>query len=90
MVCAGIPTGDTPAFPCEILWGERSVRSAANPTRCDGLEFLELAAREPIDTELGGLPRARANAALDQLRRGEFQGTAALLTTESRSGYDCD
>ena len=36
VVCAGIHMSDIPAFPYEILWGERSVRSVANLTRRDG------------------------------------------------------
>ena len=31
---------DIPAFPYELLWGERVVRSVANLTRADGEEFL--------------------------------------------------
>ena len=35
-VCAGIHMSDIPAFPYEILWGERTLRSVANLTRRDG------------------------------------------------------
>jgi len=82
VVCAGIHMSDIPAFPYDILWGERSIRSVANLTRCDGLEFLDLAPRVPIHTEVVRFPLALANEALAQLRRGEFQG-AAVLTMES-------
>ena len=30
VVCAGIHMSEIPAFPYEILWGERSIRSVAN------------------------------------------------------------
>ena len=43
VVCAGIHMSDIPAFPYDILWGERVVRSVANLTRRDGEEFLALA-----------------------------------------------
>ena len=43
VVCAGIHMSDIPAFPYEILWGERQIRSVANLTRADGEEFLRLA-----------------------------------------------
>ena len=43
VVCAGIHMSDIPAFPYEILWGERGVRSVANLTRRDGEEFMDLA-----------------------------------------------
>jgi propanol-preferring alcohol dehydrogenase len=84
VVCAGIHMSDIPAFPYALLWGERCVRSVANLTRRDGLEFLDLAPRVPVHTETHRFPLARANEALAQLRRGEFQG-AAVLTMDGRS-----
>jgi len=78
VVCAGIHMSEIPAFPYEILWGERSIRSVANLTRRDGLDFLELAPRVPVRSEVIRFPLAQANAALEQLRRGEFQGAAVL------------
>ncbi|MDP2810671.1 MAG: zinc-dependent alcohol dehydrogenase family protein [Rhodocyclaceae bacterium] len=78
VVCAGIHMSDIPAFPYEILWGERSIRSVANLTRRDGLEFLDLAPRVPICTEVHRFPLAQANEALGRLRRGELQGAAVL------------
>ena len=55
---------DIPAFPYEILWGERTVRSVANLTRRDGEEFLALAPRVPIRTEVERVPLREANDAL--------------------------
>ena len=78
VVCAGIYMSDVPAFPYALLWGERSIRSVANLTRRDGLEFLELAPRVPVCTEVVPFALADANEALAQLRRGEFQGAAVL------------
>jgi propanol-preferring alcohol dehydrogenase len=78
VVCAGIHMSEIPAFPYDILWGERSIRSVANLTRRDGLEFLALAPQIPIRTEIHRFPLAAANEALQQLRRGEFQGAAVL------------
>src|SRR5581483_4197906 len=40
VVCAGIHMSDIPRFPYELLWGERSIRSVANLTRADGLDFF--------------------------------------------------
>ena len=79
VVCAGIHMSEIPAFPYDILWGERSIRSVANLTRQDGLEFLDLAPRIPLRSEVRRFTLAQANEALDQLRRGEFQGAAVLL-----------
>lgn len=78
VVCAGIHMSDIPSFPYDILWGERSIRSVANLTRRDGLEFLDLAPRIPIRSEIRHFPLTQANEALGQLRRGEFQGAAVL------------
>lgn len=78
VVCAGIHMSEIPAFPYAWLWGERSVRSVANLTRADGLEFLALAARVPLRIEVQPYPLANANAALDDLRAGRVRGAAVL------------
>lgn len=78
VVCGGIHMSDIPSFPYDILWGERVVRSVANLTRQDGEEFLALAPRIPIKTEVYPLPLKDANKALDLLRRGLIQGAAVL------------
>jgi alcohol dehydrogenase, propanol-preferring len=78
VVCAGIHMSDIPAFPYEILWGERVVRSVANLTRQDGDEFLELAPRIPVRTAVESFPLEQANEALDRLRAGRVTGAAVL------------
>jgi alcohol dehydrogenase, propanol-preferring len=79
VVCAGIHMSDIPSFPYEILWGERTVRSVANLTRADGEEFLALAPRVPVRSEVNEYPLERANDALDDLRAGRFRGAAVLV-----------
>ena len=79
VVCAGIHMSDIPSFPYELLWGERIVRSVANLTRADGDEFLELAARVPVRTEVEAVPLARANDALARLRGGDVRGALVLV-----------
>ena len=83
VVCAGIHMSDIPAFPYELLWGERSLRSVANLTRQDGAEFLSLAPRVPVRTHVAEYPLERANDALDDLRAGRVQGAAALRVTSA-------
>jgi len=80
VVCAGIHMSDIPSFPYELLWGERSVRSVANLTRRDGLEFLALAPRIPVRTTVTTFALAEANEALDRLRSGRIVGAAVLVT----------
>jgi alcohol dehydrogenase, propanol-preferring len=78
VVCAGIHMSDIPSFPYELLWGERVVRSVANLTRRDGEEFLALAPRVPVRTEVEAFPLAETNEALARLRSGLLRGAAVL------------
>jgi len=78
VVCAGIHMSDIPSFSYELLWGERVVRSVANLTRRDGLEVLELAPKVPVRTQVHEYSLATANAALDDLRAGRFDGQAVI------------
>jgi propanol-preferring alcohol dehydrogenase len=79
VVCAGIHMSDIPAFPYELLWEERVLRSVANLTRRDGEEFLALAPRVPVRTEVERFPLEQANGALATLRAGELRGAAVLV-----------
>jgi propanol-preferring alcohol dehydrogenase len=79
VVCAGIHMSDVPGFPYALLWGERTLRSIANLTRRDGEEFLELAPRLGIGTEVQSFPLESANEALDRLRQGKVRGAAVLV-----------
>jgi alcohol dehydrogenase, propanol-preferring len=83
VVCAGIHMSDIPAFPYELLWGERSIRSVANLTRTDGDEFLRLAPAVPVRTEIEAYPLEAANRALEDLRRGAVRGAAVLTVATS-------
>ncbi|MCL6638315.1 MAG: zinc-dependent alcohol dehydrogenase family protein [Firmicutes bacterium] len=79
VVCGGIHMSDIPSFPYEILWGERVVRSVANLTRRDGEEFLTLAPRIPVRTEVQPFLLSEANEALSALREGRIRGAAVLV-----------
>jgi alcohol dehydrogenase, propanol-preferring len=78
VVCAGIHMSDIPSFPYALLWGERRVVSVANLTRRDGDEFIALAARVPIRTEVVRYALEDANEALAALRDGRLTGAAVL------------
>jgi propanol-preferring alcohol dehydrogenase len=78
VVCAGIHMSDIPSFPYELLWQERVIRSVANLTRHDGEEFLALAPRIPVRTEVELYELEQANEALDRLRAGDVRGAAVL------------
>ena len=79
VVCGGIHMSDMPSFPYRLLWEERVLRSVANLTRQDAIDFLTLAGEVPIRTEVTPYPLAEANRALADLRAGRLQGAAVLV-----------
>jgi propanol-preferring alcohol dehydrogenase len=81
VVCAGIHMSDIPSFPYELLWSERSLRSVANLTRNDGVEFVELAPRIPIHTRVTTYQLSELERALDDLRHGRFEGSAVVTVS---------
>jgi alcohol dehydrogenase, propanol-preferring len=78
VVCAGIHMSEIPAFPYELLWQERVIRSVANLTRKDGEAFMALAPRIPVRTAVSVFDLAQANRALDTLRSGAVDGAIVL------------
>jgi propanol-preferring alcohol dehydrogenase len=79
VVCAGIHMSDIPSFPYHLLWGERTVRSVANLIRRDGEDFLALAPKVPVKTEVQPFALEQANEALGKLRSGQIKGAAVLV-----------
>jgi propanol-preferring alcohol dehydrogenase len=80
VICGGIHMSDIPSFPYSILWEERSISSVANLTRRDGEEFMTLAPKVPVRTEVETFPLKEANEALNRLRSGTIHGAAVLIT----------
>jgi propanol-preferring alcohol dehydrogenase len=78
VVCGGIHMSDIPSFPYELLWEERVLRSVANLTRKDGEEFLALAPRVPVRTQVTPYRLEAVGQALDDLRAGRVRGSAVL------------
>ena len=85
VVCGGIHMSDISSFPYEWLWEERSITSVANLTRRDGVEFLELAPKVPVVTEVHMFPLEEANEAIVCVRHGKIEG-AAVLVMEGGAG----
>ncbi|MEE8255196.1 MAG: zinc-dependent alcohol dehydrogenase family protein [Nitrosomonadaceae bacterium] len=79
VICAGIHMSKIPAFPYSLLWGERSVRSIANLTRHDGEEFLTIAPKAGVKTEVEIFHLEAANEAMQCVRRGQVRGAAVLV-----------
>ena len=82
VVCAGIHMSAIPEFPYSLLWGERSVRSIANLTRRDGEEFLAIAPKAGVKTEVETFRLEAANEAMQRLRAGRIRGAAVLVLNE--------
>lgn len=70
---------DLPAIPYPLLYGERTVRSVTNATRCDAAEFLRLAAEIPIRVTANPFSLRDANRALQMLKNAEVDGAAVLV-----------
>jgi propanol-preferring alcohol dehydrogenase len=68
-----------PEMPYSLLYGERTLRSVANATRQDGVEFLKLAQTVPIRSATRSYPLEEANRALLDLKRGRIDGAGVLL-----------
>jgi alcohol dehydrogenase, propanol-preferring len=79
VVCGGIYMSDIPQFPYHILWEERQILSVANLTRQDAHEFLDIAPRARVTTQVSHYPLAQANEALADLRDGRLEGAAVLI-----------
>ena len=70
---------EIPAFDYDDLWLERQIRSVANYTRTDAVEFLQLAADLPIRTSVEVYELERANEALSRVKQGTISGAAVLV-----------
>jgi propanol-preferring alcohol dehydrogenase len=79
LVLGGIHMSPIPSMPYALLWGERVIRSVANLTRQDGIEFMQLAGQVPLEISIETFALDQANVALDRLRAGELTGAAVLL-----------
>ncbi|MEI7848741.1 MAG: zinc-dependent alcohol dehydrogenase family protein [Chloroflexota bacterium] len=68
-----------PTFPYQLIYGERTLRSVANATYLDGLEFLKLAYKAGIQSTVNMYPLVDANRALYDLKNSKFNGEAVLM-----------
>ena len=72
-----------PEFSYDLLWWERQLRSVANVTRRDAVEFMELAAAVPVRTQVELFPLEAGNEALEALAAGRIRGAAVLTTGQA-------
>lgn len=78
LVLGGIHMSEIPAMDYNLLYQERVVRSAANNTRQDGVDFLRVAAEIPIRTKVTMFPLRDANLALNALKSDHINGAAVV------------
>jgi alcohol dehydrogenase, propanol-preferring len=78
VACAGIVMSQIPAFDYNLIYHERVVRSVANSTRQDAREFLELAAKVPIRTEVQIYKLEDTNRALQDLKHSRITGAGVV------------
>jgi propanol-preferring alcohol dehydrogenase len=76
-----IAMSDLPSMPYDLLYRERAIRSVANYTRGDALEFLALAGQIPLRPVVETFDLADANRALALLKRSELDAAAVLKVT---------
>ena len=78
MILGGIHMSTIPPLDYDLLYHERVIRSVANNTRDDGVQFLKVAAEIPVKTQVNLFPLAEANRALTALKHDGFRGAAVL------------
>lgn len=78
VVCGEIHMTDIPAFPYDLLWREKVLRSVANLTRKDGVELLEVAAAVPLRADVRPYPLDAVDDAIGDLRAGRVRGAAVV------------
>ena len=78
LVLGGIHMSPVPSLPYELLYHERVIRSVANNTRQDGMDFLRVAAEIPIHTETQTFALDQANEALEALKHDGIRGAGVV------------
>lgn len=80
LALGGIHMSTIPPLDYQLLYHERVVRSVANNTRQDGIDFLRTAAEIPIRPKTQIFHLSEANAALNALKHDAVRGAAVLVT----------
>lgn len=78
LVLGGIHMTPIPEFEYAMIYGERVIRSVANNTREDGIEFLKEASEIPVRTSIEEYSLDNANEALIALKKDAVKGAAVL------------
>jgi propanol-preferring alcohol dehydrogenase len=68
-----------PEIEYSLIYGERTLRSVANATYQDGVDFLKLAAEIPVHATVRTYPLSEANEALLDLKHSRIDGAGVLV-----------
>jgi propanol-preferring alcohol dehydrogenase len=79
LLLAGVFLTPVAQFEYGLLYHERSVASVANSTRTDAVEFLELAGKIPVKTEVTLFRLGEAQQALLAVKKSRLRGAAVLM-----------
>jgi len=79
LVLGGIHMSNITEFPYQDIYWERVIRSVANNTRADGLEFIAEAVQANIQTHTELFSLAEANDALLALKQDAIKGAGVLV-----------
>jgi len=82
LILGGIHMSPIPSFSYDLLYQERVIRSVANNTRQDGIDFLRIAVEIPIRTQVQVFSLSDANRALNALKNDAISGAAVLRIAE--------
>jgi len=74
-----IHMSNIPELPYHLIYGERTLRSVANATYQDGVEFMKLAVEIPIVATTQSYTLEDANRALLDLKQSRINGEAVLV-----------
>ena len=74
-----IHMSDIPAMAFALIYGERTLRSVANATYQDGVEYMSLASRQHFQVSTRAYDFESANAALADIKAARLDGAAVLL-----------
>ena len=72
-----------PEMKYELIYGERTLRSVANATHQDGVDFLRLAAEIPIMSTVQIYDLLEANQALLDVKKSQINGEAVIRIYDS-------
>jgi propanol-preferring alcohol dehydrogenase len=73
-----IHMSNIPEMPYHLIYGERTLRSVANATFQDGVEFLKLAAEIPVQATVQMYDLEDANQALLDMKNSRINGEGVL------------